>query len=81
MTTGSPPLECGNSTGGTFMVPYNFTNLTSVSLPRGNFTANYGNETSGQEQLYFCINKVGAELTAQSYSTANESYWTLKIST
>ncbi|MBI2631621.1 hypothetical protein HYW75_01310, partial [Candidatus Pacearchaeota archaeon] len=56
---------------------YSVVNLTSLS--RGNNSLNYANDTSGQEQLFFCILKAGNELTAQSYSTDNKGAWTIKI--
>ena len=68
-----------NATGceGTALVDHAFTNITSAILPRGNFTID--NKTEGQEQLYICLETAGSELTAQSYSTANEGAWTIRI--
>jgi hypothetical protein len=65
--------------GGTNMTDHSYTNITSAVLFKGNFTVNNG--TAGQEQLYFCFETVGSELTAQAYSTGNESAWTLQIVT
>ncbi len=48
-----------------------------ANLSRGNFTINDGN--TGQEIYYFCIKLAGSDLTSQSYSTANEGSWTIKI--
>ncbi len=74
-TGGSPPVECGATT----MAPSVYTAIGSATLPRGNFTVNDG--STGQEQVYFCIKKVGSELTAQAYSSDSASRaWTLKIS-
>ncbi len=61
------------------MTDHTYVNITSTNLPKGNFSVNNG--TVGQEQIYFCLNLVGTELTAQSYSTANESTWTIQIVT
>ncbi|MFH1327210.1 MAG: hypothetical protein ABIH59_03735 [archaeon] len=68
---------------GTAMVNDVFTNVTSATLPAGNISLNYKNLTSGQEQIFVCIEEVGAELIAQAYSTANttENDWTIRITT
>ncbi|MGV8151968.1 MAG: hypothetical protein ACP5OG_02715 [Candidatus Nanoarchaeia archaeon] len=63
----------------TSMVHGDYTGIAAANLSAGNYTKNYGNESSGQEQLYFCLKKAGAELTAQSYSTAKTGSWTVKI--
>lgn len=70
---GSPPAECG----GTLMEHYNFKNVTSGLLPKGNHSVNDGN--TGQEQLYYCLTYAGNELTQQTYSTLTEGSWTVKI--
>ena len=67
-TGGTPPAECG----GTTMVRNTFTGVGGANLTEGNYTINDG---TGQEQLYFCLNLAGTELTTQSYSTANETEW------
>ncbi len=59
------------------LTDHTFVNITSATLPRGNFSINNG--TVGQEQIYVCLNIAGSELTAQSYSTANETSWTIRI--
>ena len=73
-TGGSPPTECSVANQ---LTHGNYLNLISANLSADNYTLNNG--AQGQEQLFFCFNIVGAELTAQSYSTANESAWTLLI--
>ncbi|MFH1327209.1 MAG: hypothetical protein ABIH59_03730 [archaeon] len=66
---------------GTSMVNDVFIAITSATLPSGNYTLNFKNETSGQEELAFCIEEVGPELIAQAYSTANttENDWTIRV--
>ncbi|MFH1290293.1 MAG: hypothetical protein ABIH92_02690 [Nanoarchaeota archaeon] len=71
-TGGSPPAECSGST----MNAGVYTNVSSATLPADNYTVNDG--STGQEQLYFCLKVVGSEITTQSYSTANESSWTIQ---
>ncbi len=73
-TGGSPPVEC-NSTS-TNMSAGGFVGIAVATLGTGNLTLNNG---TGQSRLYPCIKIAGAELTSQSYSTANESSWTVKI--
>jgi hypothetical protein len=72
-TGGSPPAECG----GTSMVYTTYTALSIANLSKGNYTINDG--STGQERLYFCLKEIGAELSTQAYSTANESGWTVDI--
>jgi hypothetical protein len=69
--------EC-DSTLSNVTVASNFKGLSPANLSKGNFTAN--NYITGQEQLYFCLRYAGSELTTQAYSTANESAWTIRIS-
>ncbi|MBI2045527.1 hypothetical protein HYT23_05715 [Candidatus Pacearchaeota archaeon] len=59
------------------MTDHSFVNITSATLPKGNFTINNG--TTGQEKITICLNLAGSELIAQSHSTANEGAWTIKI--
>jgi len=55
-----------------------YTNITGASLPKGNHTIGDG---TAQEQLYFCLRKVGSELTAleQAYSTSQTGAWSIRI--
>jgi len=55
-----------------------FVNVTSTALPVGNFTLNDG--STGQENVYVCLEQAGSELTAQAYSTGNAD-WAFKIVT
>jgi hypothetical protein len=75
--TGSS-LEC---IGGTSLVNNSFQAITSSILTAGNNSLSLGNETSGQEQLYYCVPTVPASppITAQTYSTAYLGPWVLQI--
>jgi len=73
---GSPPLECS---GGTTPVNNTATNITNAILPRGNHSANYGNATSAQEQIYYCITEVPTDISSQEYSTPAGWSWTIRI--
>ncbi len=67
----------GNETKATNLTAGHLVNISMANLSRGNFTINDGN--TGQEIYYFCIKLAGSDLTSQSYSTANEGPWTVKI--
>lgn len=71
-TGGTPPAECS----GTAMNNKTLVGVATANITKGNFSINDG---TAQEQLYFCLKIAGAELTTQSYSTANESNWHVKI--
>ena len=66
---------------GTAMVNATTTNVTSALLNRGNNTLNYNNDTSGQEQIYFCLKGVPQDISSQSYSSAAAGPWTVAVIT
>lgn len=71
---GAACTECA----GTFPVQSsNYTNISSSTLPTGNYTINDG---TAQEQLWYCVILVGAELSNQQYSTAANGSWIVQIS-
>lgn len=76
---GNFTVNVSRSFPGVNMTDHTYVNITSAALPKGNFTIN--NNATGQEQLYFNIYRVGSELIAQTYSTTNESTWTVQIVT
>lgn len=67
----------GNGTKANNLSAGNYVNVTIANLSRGNFLTN--DNVTGQERLYFCIKVVGIDLTSQSYSTLNESAWTVQV--
>ena len=69
------------SCSGTAPVNATSTNITSTVLQRGNNSLNYNNATSGQEEAFFCITAVNADLSAQSYSSAAYGSWLINIIT
>jgi hypothetical protein len=74
-TGGNPPAECD----GTIMENNSDITIIGASLPAGNNSKNFGNETSGQEQLYYCLKSVPNGLIAQTYSTSALGSWIIKI--
>ncbi len=69
------------STGcsGTSMLNQTSLNVTSSILQRGNNSLSFDNETSGQEQLYFCVTAVNSDLITQAYSSAAYGPWNILI--
>lgn len=61
---------------GTSMTDHSYAEVSGASLAIGNYTLNDG---TAQESIYFCLEEAGSELTAQSYSTAEEGAWTMRI--
>ena len=77
-TGGTPPVECHNLnslslSNGTAI------GLTNTVLPPGNNSRNLGNETSGQEQLYYCLEVVSATLSSQTYATNGSGVWIISV--
>ncbi|MBI2451564.1 Ig-like domain repeat protein [Candidatus Pacearchaeota archaeon] len=64
---------------GTIMGNNSQIQVGSAILPRGNNSLNYGNETSGQEQFYFCLEEVPQSIPSQPYSTSAGGAWTITI--
>ncbi|MCH7568295.1 MAG: hypothetical protein IIA87_02635 [Nanoarchaeota archaeon] len=55
----------------------NFVTLKTGNMSRGNFSLNDGQ--TGQETLFFCLLLAGTELSQQSYSTAVQGAWTIRV--
>ena len=62
--------------GGTTMVADTYTAVSGATLPIGNYTID---NTTGQEEIFICLEAANAILDAQSYSTAARGTWTVKI--
>ena len=62
--------------GGTAMASQAYTQVSGASLPVGNYTLG---DTTGQEELYYCLDSANSNLIAQSYSTNQAGAWTVKI--
>ncbi len=65
---------------GTAMVNATSTNVTSSILFKGNNSINNNNETSGQEQIYFCLKGLPPSISQQSYSSSAYGAWVIRIS-
>ena len=64
---------------GTALVNNSGTNITSASLFKGNHSLNLNDETSGQEELFFCLKGVPQDISSQSYSSTAFGSWTIEI--
>ncbi|MCX6742537.1 MAG: hypothetical protein NTX24_05210 [Candidatus Pacearchaeota archaeon] len=73
-------VTSGSECSGVALQNNTFKAITGSILPSGNNSLNYGNGTSGQEQLYYCIPAVNSSLIAQAYSTTKLGSWTIQIS-
>jgi len=60
-----------NSCGGTTLVNYTTTGISFTILPGGNNTIDAKDDSSGQEQVYFCLESMVDSLSKQSYSTTS----------
>lgn len=65
--TGSSNETC---IGGTTPVNNTQTGITGSLLTRGNNSLNNGDDTSGQEEIYYCITKVPVDISSQTYSSS-----------
>ncbi len=70
----------GGCGAGTTMVNDTSTNVTSAILQSGNNTLDNNDETSGQEQVFFCLRGVPQDISAQEYSSVPLGAWTVIIS-
>ena len=53
--------------------------INGTNFSKGNNSLNFGNQTSGQEQIFFCLKGVPQDITAQSYSSAFYGAWEIRI--
>ncbi|MDP3639687.1 MAG: hypothetical protein Q8R53_00605 [Nanoarchaeota archaeon] len=76
--TGVACLECN----GTLMSNNTAQSISSANLTRGNNTINQHNQTSGQEDIFFCLRTVPTEIARQVYDTTGSatSAWVVEIS-
>jgi len=74
--TGST-VEC--NTTATVLVNVTDTFINDTILPPGNNSLSNSNSTSGQEQLFYCIQNVPSDISSQTYSTTGLGSWTVKI--
>jgi len=71
-------INVADACSGTAMVNETATAVAGALMRNGNHSANDG--TAGQEELFYCLEALNNDLSAQSYSTANAGAWTVLIS-
>ena len=54
--------------------------IINANITRGNNSINSNNGTSGQEDLYFCLQQLASEISRQTYDTSNYGTWTIAVS-
>ncbi len=76
--TGADCLECN----GTFMVNETAESLVVANITAGNNSIAAEDGTSGQEQLFFCLNLIPSQMSRQTYDTSGLSTdpWTITVS-
>jgi len=72
-------LECNlvGATPATLLVNGSNIGLNNATLNKGNHSVNDG--TTGQEQLYYCLQEVPTTISSQTYSTTNGGSWIIKL--
>jgi len=70
-TVGIASDGCGDDA----MVNITAVTITSASLANGY----YPDDSSAQEDLFFCLNTVDADLINQTYSTSGAGTWTIDV--
>lgn len=64
---------------GTTMADNVSTAVANAALNKGNNTINNGDDTSGQEELFFCLKGLPDGITAQEYSSNATGPWMVQI--
>jgi hypothetical protein len=76
-SSGTFNSECaGDAFTTSEFTPIRLSNTTAVSLPRGNLSEGGG---IAQATLYYCLTTVNVTLVKQSYTTAANGAWTVKV--
>jgi len=66
---------------GTTLINATDLNITSTILQRGNYSLDFKNSTSGQEEMFFCLLGVPQTISSQDYDSSAFGAWTIKIIT
>ncbi len=78
-TIGNVTDGCGAGINASTMVNATSRQLNGTNFSKGNNSLNYGNQTSGQEQIFFCLRGVPQDITAQSYSSSFYGSWEIRV--
>ncbi len=78
-TVGNATEGCTLGAGTTTMANATSRQLNGTNFTKGNNSLNFGNQTSGQEQTFFCLKGVPQDASAQSYSSAFYGPWVIQV--
>ncbi len=78
-TIGNVTDGCGAGINASIMANATSKQLNGTNFSKGNNTLNFGNQTSGQEQLFICNRGVPQDATAQSYSSTFYGSWVVEV--
>ena len=78
-TIGNVTDGCGAGINASIMANATSKQLNGTNFTKGNNSLNFVNQTSGQEQAFFCLRGVPQDATAQSYSSSFYGSWVVEI--
>ena len=78
-TTGNVTDGCGAGINASIMANATSKQLNGTNFSKGNNSLNYGNQTSGQEEIFYCLRGVPQDVTGQSYSSSFYGSWVVEI--
>ena len=78
-TTGNVTDGCGAGINTSIMANATSKQLNGTNFSKGNNSLSYVNQTSGQEQIFYCLRGVPQDVTGQSYSSSFYGSWVVEI--
>ena len=78
-TVGNVTDGCGAGINTSIMANATSKQLNGTNFTKGNNSLNFVNQTSGQEQAFFCLRGVPQDASAQSYSSSFYGSWVMEI--
>ena len=78
-TIGNVTDGCSTGINASIMANATSKQLNGTNFSKGNNSLNFGNQTSGQEETFFCIRGVPQDASAQSYSSSFYGSWVVEV--
>ncbi len=78
-TVGNVTDGCGAGINASIMANATSKQLNGTNFSKGNNSLNYVNQTSGQEQIFYCLRGIPGDATGQSYSSSFYGSWVVEI--
>ncbi|MEK6840814.1 MAG: hypothetical protein AABX79_02580 [Nanoarchaeota archaeon] len=78
-TIGNVTDGCGTGINSSILVNATSKQLNGTNFSKGNNSLNFGNQTSGQEQLFICNRGIPQDASSQSYSSAFYGSWVIEV--